>query len=97
MTTMIRHIPVDSGAFGQIPYHIKQVQELCSMRKVAERPFNLLKHREELEPLGTPARETPRTVTIIANIATLLIEIAGFRRMKKVSKNEQLRLLPEAA
>lgn len=93
----IRIIPVDSGAFGQIPYHIKQGQELCSMRKVAERPFNLLKYREGLEPLGTVSRETTRTVTVIANIATLLIEIAGFRRTKNVSKNEQLKLFREAA
>jgi hypothetical protein len=93
----IRHIPVDSGAFGQIPYHIKKVQELCSMRKVAERPFNLLKHREGLEPLRTLSRETTRTVTVIANIATLLIEIAGYRRTAKVSKNEQLELFREAA
>jgi len=93
----IRHIPVDSGAFGQIPYHIKQVQELCSMRKVAERPFNLLKHREGLEPLRTVSRGTTRTVTVIANIATLLIEIAGFRQTKKVSKNEQLQLFQKVA
>lgn len=92
-----RHIPVDSGAFGQIPYHIKQVQEICTMRKVAERPFNLLKHREGLEPLRTVSRETTRTATVMANIATLLIEIAGFRRTTKVSKNEQLKLFQEAA
>jgi hypothetical protein len=93
----VRYIPVDSGAFGQIPYHIKQVQELCSIRKVAERPFNLLKHREGLEPLRTVSRETTRSVTIIANIATLLVEIAGFRHTKKTSKNEQLQLFLEAA
>ena len=93
----VRYIPVDSGAFGQIPYHIKQVQELCSIRKVAERPFNLLKHREGLEPLRTVSRETTRTVTVIANIATLLIEIAGFRRTKKVPKNKQLQLFQKAA
>lgn len=93
----VRYIPVDSGAFGQIPYHIKQVQKLCSMRKVTERPFNLLKHREGLEPLRTVSRETTRTVTVMANIATLLIEIGGFRRTKKVSKNETLQLFREAA
>jgi hypothetical protein len=92
-----RHIPVDSGAFGQIPYHIKQVQEICNMRKVAERPFNLLKHREGLEPLRTISRETTRTATVMANIATLLIEIAGFRRTTTVSKNEQLKLFQKAA
>ena len=93
----VRNIPVDSGAFGQIPYHIKQVQQLCSIRKVAERPFNLLKHRDGLEPLRTVSRETTRTVTMIANIATLLIEIAGFRHTKKTSKNEQLQLFQKAA
>lgn len=93
----IRTIPVDSGVFGRIPYHIKQVQELCKMRKVAERPFNLLKHREGLEPLRTVSSETTRTVTVIANIATLLIEIAGYRRTKKVSKNAQFKLFREAA
>jgi len=92
-----RHIPVDSGAFGQIPYHIKQVQEICTMRKVAERPFNLLKHREGLEPLRTVSRETTRSATVMANIATLLIEIAGFRRTTTVSKNEQLQLFQKAA
>ncbi len=81
-----RYIPVDSGAFGRIPYHIIQVQEICTMRKVAERPFNLLKHREGLEPLKTVGRKTTRTATIIANIATLLIEIADFRRTKKYQR-----------
>lgn len=88
-----RNIAVDSGAFGQIPYHIEQTQKLCNMRKVAERPFNLLKHREGLEPLRTLSRDTTRTVTSIANIATLLIEMAGFRRTQKVSKNKQLQQL----
>ena len=67
------------------------------MRKVAERPFNLLKHREGLEPLRTLSKETTRTVAVIANIATLLIEIAGYRQKKKVSKNEQIELLDKAA
>jgi len=93
----IRHIPVDSGAFGRVPYHIKQMQEICDIRKVAERPFNLLKHRDGLEPLRTVSRETTRTVTVISNIATLLIEIAGFRRTKNISKNNQLELFVQAA
>ena len=93
----IRHIPVDTGVFGQIPYHFKEVQQLCDMRKVAERPFNLLKHREGLEPLRTLSSNTTRTVTIIANIATLLIEIAGYRHKKKVSRNKQVELFSKAA
>ena len=92
-----RHIPVDTGLFGQVPYQFKESQQLCKMRKVAERPFNLLKHREGLEPLRTLSRETTRTVTVVANIANLLIEIAGFRMKKEISKNEQLVLFPKAA
>jgi hypothetical protein len=67
------------------------------MRKVAERSFNLLKHREGLEPSRTVSRETTRTATFMANIATLLIEIAGFQQMKKVSKNKQVQLFQKAA
>ena len=93
----IRHIPVDTGVFGQIPYHFKGARQLCDMRKVAERPFNLLKHREGLEPLRTLSSNTTRTVTVIANIATLLIEIAGYRHKKKVSKNKQVELFSKAA
>jgi len=92
-----RYIPVDTGVFGQFPYQLQQTQDLCNMRKVAERPFNLLKHREGLEPLRTLGRETTLSVTVIANIATLLIEIAGFRHKKKLSKNNQLKLFTEAA
>jgi len=44
----IRFIPLDSGLFGQIPYHYKEVQRIKNMRKVAERPFNLIKHRDGL-------------------------------------------------
>jgi hypothetical protein len=96
--SQIRHIPVDTGLFGQLPYHLDEVQKLCEIRKVAERPFNLLKHREGLEPLRTLSKETTRSVTVIANITTLLIEIAGFRKKKKmISKNKQLKLLLKAA
>ena len=70
---------------------------MCDMRKVAERPFNLLKHREGLEPLRTLSSNTTRTVTVIANIATLLIEIAGYRHKKKVSRNKQVELFSKAA
>lgn len=42
----IRHIKVDSGVFGQIPYFYEGAQKVVAMRKVAERPFNLIKHRD---------------------------------------------------
>jgi hypothetical protein len=93
----LRHIPIDSGVFGQIPYYLDEAQKALNMRKVAERPFNLLKHREGLEPLRTIGQKTSTTVATIANVATLLIEIAGYRKKKKKTKKEQLYLFAKAA
>ena len=81
-----RHIPVDTGIFGKIPYFLEGAQQIVSMRKVAERPFNLIKHRDGLEPLRTKGIHNSTFVAGIANITTLLIEIAGYRKKKKVQK-----------
>jgi hypothetical protein len=56
------------------------------MRKVAERPFNLIKHRDGLEPLRTKGIHNSTVAATIANIATLLIEIAGHRKTVKTNK-----------
>ena len=93
----LRHIPIDSGVFGQIPYYFDEARKALNMRKVAERPFNLLKHREGLEPLRTMSQKTTTTVATIANIATLLIEIAGYRKKKKKPKKDQMYLFAKAA
>ena len=61
------------------------------MRKVAERPFNLIKHRDGLEPLRTRGIENSTVVAGLANITTLLIEIAGYRKKKK-NKDAQISL-----
>jgi len=92
-----RHIPVDSGLFGQIPELVSQVEELRDLRKHLERGNNLLKHREGLEPLRVHSLHGVSTVATFATMATLLIEIAGYR--KTLSKERpQLELpLAEAA
>ena len=57
----VRFIGLDSGAFGQIPYFYKEVQRIIAMRKVAERPFNLIKHRDGLwhsHPYGRAIKDT---------------------------------------
>ena len=97
----LRHIPVDTGIFGKMPYFLKGAQKIVSMRKVAERPFNLIKHRDGLEPLRTKGIHNSTIVAGIANITTLLIEIAGYRKKIKVQKNHdktlELELEKEAA
>ena len=82
-----RHIPVDTGIFGRIPYFLEGAQKIVAMRKVAERPFNLIKHRDGLEPLRTKGIHNSTVVATMANIATLLIEIVGHR--KKVKTNQE--------
>jgi len=82
----LRYIPVDTGAFGKIPYFFDGAQKIVAMRKVAERPFNLIKHRDGLEPLRTKGIHNSTVVATMANIATLLIEIAGHRKKVKTTK-----------
>ena len=86
--TKLRYIPVDTGVFGIIPYFFKDAQKIVGMRKVAERPFNLIKHRDGLEPLRTKGIHNSTVTATIANITTLLIEIAGYRKKKKTLKNQ---------
>jgi len=81
-----RHIPVDTGVFGKIPYFLDDAQKMVAMRKVAERPFNLIKHRDGLEPLRTKGIHNSTVVATMANIATLVIEIAGHRKKVKTNK-----------
>jgi len=91
----LRHIPVDTGIFGKIPYFLDDAQKIVAMRKVAERPFNLIKHRDGLEPLRTKGIHNSTVAATIANIATLLIEIAGHRKKVKTNKQQRENLMFE--
>jgi hypothetical protein len=82
----LRYIPIDTGVFGKIPYFFDGAQQIVAMRKVAERPFNLIKHRDGLEPLRTKGIHNSTVAATMANIATLLIEIAGYRKKAKTNK-----------
>jgi hypothetical protein len=75
-----RNIPLDSGLFGQIPELVTEVQQLNKLRKHLERGNNLLKHREGLEKLRIHSMQGLSAVAAFANIATLLIEITGYRK-----------------
>jgi len=83
-----RYIPIDTGIFGKIPYFLDGAQKIVAMRKVAERPFNLIKHRDGLEPLRTKGIHNSTVAATMANITTLLIEIAGHRKKAKTNKEQ---------
>jgi len=92
-----RRIPVDTGLFGQIPELVSGVNDLRDLRKHLERGNNLLKHREGLEPLKVHSLQGVSAVATFATMATLLIEIAGYRKTPQ-TESPQLDLpLAEAA
>lgn len=83
-----RHIPVDGGFFQRIPYGTEYVQEVLDIRKNAERPFNLLKKREGLETVRVRSQHGVLARSTFTTMATLLLEIAGTRRKKKVHRKQ---------
>ena len=87
-----REIPQDAGYFGVIPNQVSGVKELNQLRKHAERPFNLLKHREGLEPLRVRSQHGVMAVATIACAANLLLEIVATRKTKPKEVSPQLRL-----
>ena len=84
-----RQIPIDSGCFGQIPVHINGLKELINLRKNIERPFNLLKHREGLEPVRVRSQQSLMVAATFANMANLLLEIVGTRKTKSKYDRQQ--------
>ncbi len=78
-----REIPLDAGHFGQIPDTVPDVEKVRNMRKHMERAYNLLKHREGIEHIRITSQQGVMVVTTIAQIAELLLEIAGTRKTEK--------------
>ena len=83
-----RHIPIDGGFFQRIPYGTDYVKDVLEIRKNAERSFNLLKKREGLETVRTRSQHGVLARCILTSITTLLLEIAGTRRKKKIQKKQ---------
>ena len=81
-----REIPLDSGRFGQIPDQIEGVDKAREIRKHMERWYNLAKHREGLEPLRVKSQHSAMAAVTFAQVATLLLEIVGTRKIQKQEK-----------
>ena len=86
-----REIPVDAGIFGQIPDNGHLVEEVKNLRKNIERPFNLLKHREGLEPVKVRSQHGLIAAATFANMANLLLEVIATRKTKR-KDDRQLKL-----
>ena len=81
-----RLIPIDAGCFGAIPKQIEALEQVIDLRKNIERPFNLLKHREGLEPLRARSQQGVMAVATFATMANLFLEITATRKTKKKEK-----------
>ncbi len=86
-----RHIEFDNGCFQRILYGSDAVSKALDIRKNGERPFNLLKKREGLEQVRVRSHHGVVVRTTFTTLATLLLELAGTRRTKKV-KQKQIKL-----
>jgi len=86
-----RHIPFDNGCFQRILYGSDAVAKALDIRKNGERPFNLLKKREGLEQVRVRSQHGLVARSTFTTMATLLIELAGTRKIKK-AKQKQMKL-----
>jgi SRSO17 transposase len=65
------------------------VSKALDIRKNGERPFNLLKKREGLEQVRVRSHHGVVARTTFTTLATLLLELAGTRRTKKVKQKQK--------
>lgn len=84
-----RHIDFDNGYFQRILYGSDGVSKALDIRKNGERPFNLLKKREGLEQVRVRSHHGVVVRTAFTTLATLLLELAGTRKTKKVKQKQK--------
>jgi hypothetical protein len=90
-----RFIPVDSGLFQRIPWHVESIEQAHDIRKNCERPFNLLKNQTGLETLRVRSQHATMARCTLGSIAVLLIKMAGMRRKHAADKPQQISILQE--
>lgn len=94
--SQFRIIPFDQGYFQRIFYGNEHSDKAVEIRKNCERPFNLLKNQTGLEQVRVRSQHGLLARSIFSNIGTLLLEMAGTRRKKKI-RNQQPELFEIAA
>lgn len=91
-----RVIPMDTGHFGPLPSCIEETQLAIDARKLTERPFNLLKHMDGLEPCRMKTRATVSAQLVFSQMVGIFKVLAGQRAVPKTNKPIQ-EVLPLAA
>ena len=92
-----RILPFDTGLFGAIPKCIPLAQDAMDIRKVAERPFNLLKHMDGLEPCHMKTQATVCAQVLFSQMIGIFNVLAGLRSVPKTEDKKKQEVLPFAA
>ena len=91
-----RLIPIDTGLFGPLPSCIEETQQAIDARKVTERPFNLLKHMDGLEPCRMKNLATVSAQVVFSQMVGILKVMAGLRSVPKIDDRPRQEVMPLA-
>lgn len=78
-----RTLPVDTGLLGPVPKSIPEFGRAVELRKVTERPFNLLKHMDGLEPCRMKTMATISAQMVFSQMIGIFKIMAGLRSAPK--------------
>ncbi len=84
-----RLIGLDAGLMRPIPNCIEKAEKVMELRKVTERPFNLMKHMDGLEPCRMKNRRSVASQVVFSQIAGVFKAMAGLRSRKKSKEETQ--------
>jgi hypothetical protein len=88
---------MDTGLFGPVPNCVPEAQKAVDIRKIAERPFNLIKHMDGLEPCRMKTHATVSAQAVFSQMIGLFKVMAGLRSVPKSDKENRQEVLPLAA
>lgn len=91
-----RKIALDTGFFGPIPFCSPGAEQAINIRKITERPFNLLKHMDGLEPSRMKTFATVSAQVVFSQMTGLFKVMAGLRALP-ATENKKQEVLPIAA
>jgi len=92
-----RMLPIDTGFFGPIPKCVSESDKAIEMRKITERPFNLLKHHDGLEPCAMKTKRTVTAQVMFSQMVGVFKVMAGTRSVPKSKDEKRQEVLPIAA
>ena len=91
-----RLLKVDTGLFGMVPACSSYQREPLFYRKIGERPFNVMKHKDGLEPCRMKTFRTVSAQVVLSQIVGLVHVITGRRSSKRVEQTPKQEVLPLA-